>query len=677
MAKFATAGSVRARMRAALGSLCADGTVLLASIFLVAGATGIWVKKAQLSLSTGYLTIARFLGYSHDSELAWWQKLSFLRVDILLLLVVIPAAAALLLRFMPRRSRAPIAGIVAVAMCALFFFELQALGSIGRYLTPHLIIDALSWAADFPETVGEYVSLRGAVKLIAAVLVIVTLAIAAARRSSGKPANRLLRLTEAGTLMTLAGSTVFALIAALAPVPTLTSHDSMLSNIRQALLPGRAVLEMPDGASREDLLALFRRATRQTGGLSVTESAGLDAGHDVIVFIMETGPARSYDPIAERGSLPGISALLDRSFVARRHYTTYPYTSDAVFSILTGMYPIGRGAFLRGGQPMSGSGLIPPLQDAGYQGAAYLPYPDTFENDAAMYKVAGISAVYVANDTGERRARAEKRAARTIAALPAGSPARNLRGALLEDRLIHDYMALDAMIADIVANKRAGKRFAALFLPQIGHAPWFDLYGKKSVVERGRDLMILQDAWLAEVETVLAEHGWLDETVIVVTADHGIRTRVEDPELPSGTITGYSYHVPLVVFAPGTLTATREIVAPTSHIDIAPTVHALIGVGGGMIRNSGVPIWNNVALAERRVFLLGAGYLGADGYIEDGRFVVRRSLNGFVYQGRTFPVDHGAIVTETDVAAQLAEPIDLLYVVQPAVLELLHSSVPP
>lgn len=673
-----TSGPMIGPQRTRLAVLRAEGSVLLASIFIVVGAVGVWVKLAQLTLSTGYLAIARFLGYSHATELAWWQKLSFLRLDLLIQVLALPIGLALLLRALPRAVRAPTAAVAAILLCTIYFFELQSLGSIGRYLTPDLIKDALFWAVDFPESIGEYVSLRGVLKLGGVVTVIVMLAIAAARRSRGRAAGPLVSAVEFGTLAVLAGSIVLMLVAAAAPVPSLAPHRSALRTMGQAMLPDRATYEMPRDASRQDLIALYRRAARLTGASSSTVTAGLDAGHDVIVFIMETGPARGYDPIDNRDSLPGVSKLLDRSFVARRHLTTYPYTSDAIFSILTGLYPIGRNAFLRQSRPMFGAGLVPPLKDLGYTGAVYLPYPDSFENDTAMYAVGGISKTYIAdrNEAG-RFARAAQRARRTIEALPADSPARRERGALLEERLTHDHMALDAMLADIVASKQAGERFVSLFVPQVGHAPWFDLYGRDSVVARGRDIMILQDAWLAEIVARLAQSGWLEETVIVVTADHGIRTRVEDPGLPSGTITGYSFEVPLVVFAPGTLTAMRQITAHTSHVDIAPTLHALLGAGGDGIVSQGVPIWDDVALAERRVFMFAAGYLGADGYAEDGHYVVRRSLNGFVYRSATLPVGTGTIVMQAGAAARLAEPIDLMYALQPGLLEALHSGVPP
>ncbi|HNR22880.1 MAG TPA: sulfatase-like hydrolase/transferase [Steroidobacteraceae bacterium] len=674
----AASGSAIGGLRARLAALRAEGIVLLAAMFMVVGAVGVWVKLAQLSQSTGYLAISRFLGYSHESQFAWWQKLSFLRLDLMIQGFALPVGLALLLRALPRALRVPSAAVVAILLCTFYYFQLQSLGSIGRYLTPDLIQDAIFWAIDFPEAIGEYASPRGALKLLAAVTVIVVLAVAAARRSRGVGAGGLVRTIEIGTLAVLAGSLVLALIAAAAPVPSLAPHRSALRTMVQAMLPQGGAYDIPRHASREELLALFRRAARQTEGSSPAVTAGLDAGHDVILFIMETGPARSYDPIGDRDSLPGVSMLLDRAFVGRHHLTTYPYTSDAIFSILTGMYPIGRGPFLRKAQSLSGAGLVPPLAARGYSGAVYLPYPDSFENDTAMYAISGVSKTYVADPKeAQRFAQAAQRAQRTIEALPADSPARRERAALLADRLTHDLMALDAMLTDIVASKQAGERFVTLFVPQIGHAPWFDLYGRESVVERGRDVMILQDAWLAEIVTRLAEGDWLDDTVIVVTADHGVRTRVEDPGLPSGTITDYSFEVPLVIFAPGTLTAMREVTARTSHVDIAPTVHALLGAGGDGTLSQGVPIWDEAALAERRVFMFAAGYLGADAYAEDGRYVVRRWLNGFVHESTTLPVGAGTMVTQPEAASRLAEPIDLMYALQPALLEVLHSDAPP
>ena len=86
-----------------------------------------------------------------------------------------------------------------------------------------------------------------------------------------------------------------------------------------------------------------------------------------------------------------------------------------------------------------------------------------------------------------------------------------------------------------------------MFFPEIGHGPWIALANEATVLERGRSLMLLQDAWLGEVLDLIQSLGRLDRTVVAVTADHGVRTRTEDPALPAGAISDYMFRVPLIV----------------------------------------------------------------------------------------------------------------------------------
>ena len=55
--------------------------------------------------------------------------------------------------------------------------------------------------------------------------------------------------------------------------------------------------------------------------------------------MFETGPHNS---LAIEGALDGFSTLKrlrETAFVGQRHYTTYPYTSHALFSLFGGVYP--------------------------------------------------------------------------------------------------------------------------------------------------------------------------------------------------------------------------------------------------------------------------------------------------------------------------------------------------
>jgi hypothetical protein len=54
-----------------------------------------------------------------------------------------------------------------------------------------------------------------------------------------------------------------------------------------------------------------------------------------------------------------------------------------------------------------------------------------------------------------------------------------------------------------------------------------------------------------------------------------------------------------------------------------------VGAAAGAARMEGVPIWQR--RSRDRLYLLGAAYGGADGFVEDGRYFMRQALSGAVY----------------------------------------------
>jgi arylsulfatase A-like enzyme len=167
----------------------------------------------------------------------------------------------------------------------------------------------------------------------------------------------------------------------------------------------------------------------------------------------------------------------------------------------------------------------------------------------------------------------------------------------------------------------------------VGHAPWIALHAEAEVLERGRTLMLLQDSWLKEIVDTLRNLGTLERTVIAVTGDHGIRTRVEDPVLPIGKISDYTFRVPLLVYAPKTLERNAAVFHPTSHVDFAPTLLALFGQTDSVKGMQGVPVWQR--RASDRIYFLAFTYGGADGFAENGTYYMRQGLSGAVYANRT------------------------------------------
>ena len=126
-----------------------------------------------------------------------------------------------------------------------------------------------------------------------------------------------------------------------------------------------------------------------------------------------------------------------------------------------------------------------------------------------------------------------------------------------------------------------------------------------------RRLSDLYDAGLRQVDdeigrvvAALASRGRLDDTLIVLTSDHG-----EEFLEHGGVLHGYTQfdevlHVPLIWRTPGV--DARVVTAPVSLVDLAPTAYALLGVDppAGMDGENLVPGWERpvAADAERLLF---------------------------------------------------------------------------
>jgi membrane-anchored protein YejM (alkaline phosphatase superfamily) len=186
-----------------------------------------------------------------------------------------------------------------------------------------------------------------------------------------------------------------------------------------------------------------------------------------------------------------------------------------------------------------------------------------------------------------------------------------------------------------------GRKFAYLFEPEVSHGPWADLSenGKEQNVEkRGRNILQFPDQMLGEIMEVLQRHHQLENTVILVVGDHGIRNPIEDPSLPSGTIDDYSFHVPLFIYAPKAVEHTVQIPYVTSHIDIAPSIRSLLGIEPVNNFEQGTPVWDP-RLAHRTAFFLGHDYLAADGYSSEGKFFMWSQMSDTVYQNTQMSFD--------------------------------------
>jgi phosphoglycerol transferase MdoB-like AlkP superfamily enzyme len=561
----------------------------------------------------GYRLLAASLGRATQAgepfPFTTWEQLSFCRGDLLLVLVAAPLCILTAARWVSMRWLAPLVAAATAVGLLFLYTEAEFYRQVGRFQSIELIVDGILWGWDNSHLAGQFIELGPLVAWGAVALALAVLAWrigwrdATEVRFTAKASGRLARAQRiaagiAGAMMVVA--------AWLVPIETTAWHKSLFRLYVEDYLD-LTTWRTSEFASLapSELEEEYRRLTSAPATATGNDHFGVARGHDVILFVMETGPARCLPADDVWDDLPNVKRLRERAWVAARHHSTYPYTSRAIFSLLTSWYPTNAALdYIERDRDLRLPGLVQSLRREGYATAVYLPAALSFTSDRRLLAALGFQRQLSPEITPVE---AEKR--------HRGQPSWQVQRTL-------DEAALAAWKRDLEANLSRGRRSVTMFLPQIGHAPWPDVTGqdpKADVTRRGRAIMRLQDAWLGEIMDVLAKYGRLEKTIIVFTADHGLRNRQEYPDLASGALSADSFHVPLVIYAPGAVRESRVIPWVTSHIDVAPSVLELLGVQHGRESEQGGLLWDR-RLEERTTFLFAHHYRGSDGYFRRGQF---------------------------------------------------------
>ena len=317
-----------------------------------------WLPAACLAVSTKY-RLLNPLGFEAACDqlkltidphrdpatyFSYFDRLCLMRVDVTIAWAVAPA----LLVFISRRLRPGLAVAFVItcstAVTLLLFVQNRCLSTVGSFVTLGMLHDALDWAITEPGVAGPYLLATPNLKLLAAVALIVSTAFAAARWA---PRVAPAWMRKRRSWLSLLPGFVVALIAWIPIVPSSAANRSAIVSAATVLFetgendPGAFA-----GLPQEALARQFRETTKSFVDENDGRYRGAASGFDVIIFILETAPYRCL-PIGELplDDFKTITRLSRNSFVAPCHYTTYPKTSCALFSLLSGLYPMSRDAF--------------------------------------------------------------------------------------------------------------------------------------------------------------------------------------------------------------------------------------------------------------------------------------------------------------------------------------------
>jgi len=594
-----------------------------------------WIVPALTSIYLKYVLMAGTVSYGsggfsiaaqslgRKDGFGFWEKLSFFQMDVIVA-AVIAIVLLILVKFLPPRLRFLFVVALSVGVTVALYAQLRAFRVVGQFLSFQMFWAAVSWGLHEP---GAYVSYIG-IKGLSTVSALGVCALGGfwwllKRHAEHAEIVRESR-RERGTA-TPEG--VLAVLFCLLPVFVACCLSRLPSNPYQSSVLWRAMsaywheqdVQTADfaGLSDSELLSRYRESTHAPAPQRNPVYWGSARGSKVIFFVIETMPTRFLPSDGEMADLPNLRRLREKSFVGVQHFTTFPRTHEAIFSLLSSWYPSNVTRTFEEEHPnLKVPGMMAALSSRGYHTALYSPMRRWHSLDEEMFQAVGVQQQFYPPD----------------ALLPPQSR-QDLRAAWARTRIARDLATLELMKRDLGDCLAQGRNFAAVFLPQISHLPYPELakgQHEQDIRTQARAILEIEDAWLGELMQLLQQRHQLNDTVIVVTGDHGVRNSEEDPNLTGGMIDEYSFHVPLLIYAPKTLNHSLTIPWITSHIDVMPTVLDLLGIDQGREFEQGSPIWN-ADLEKRQTYFFANSVFGADGYYSDGRFYMRNLMSDAVY----------------------------------------------
>jgi hypothetical protein len=628
---------------------------------------GLYIKQVMLVQDRGFRITARALGriehiqtvpvFAYDSGLTVLEKLSFYRADLLLTCFATPIVLLVIARALPPRWSFRFFLVCSGLAFVILAVQLRALSVVGRFLSYDMLWKALQWGWQQREARASYLTLGTILPFgftVVAVVVVVAVSRLFSRRAAGSSPNSAhsSRGSHAWIVTELCFAVailVLGILGSLPRIPKTPLHTSVLYSALSALWnPENAATQEFSELTADQLLARYQQLTNSPIYRRDPRYWGTCRNCNLIYFILETGAARFLPTDDPMDDLPNLRRLRDRSFIANNHFSTYPHTVRAHFSIVSSWYDSDTmKAFIEQYPNIALDGVARRLTAGGYQASAYFPRGTEEGND---FRAAGFTVRLPSPDQ-----------IRSISLNYEGHES------WMKQRIIEDTAALRMLESDINNWLSHDVPFVASFAPDAGHHPWPDYdndAAETSPPKRARAVLRLQDAWIGELMQILEQYHQLDNTLIVITGDHGVRTRAEDNSLPLGTIDEYSYHVPLFIYAPKTLNRSEAIAWMTSHIDITPTLYDLLGIERGSEFLEGSPIWEPL-LAQRTTFLFGLQMIGADGFQSKGKFYMWNRMSGAVYANTKPHFDTvNLVLQDSTVYHQVTETISRMAALQ-------------
>jgi phosphoglycerol transferase MdoB-like AlkP superfamily enzyme len=531
---------------------------------------------------------------------------ALVRWDMLMGFLIVPCIAVLVAGRLPLLWRHLLVAIYILVSQLVLVAEYLAYVTTGAFASVYGICFGMLWAVHTHDVALRAHDLVRVILVLAFVLFFLALAWRASVKNL-RWINKASLIVSAGAIL----ATACFFMPKAAAVPWASSLQVV--SAREAFLQNGHTLAFHSEQRLSQSIQTYR-SIQSVPERGQTAFTGAAKNSNVILFVMEALSADVIDPSHdELRDMPNMRRLRNRAFLEEKHYTSYPLTALATYSIFTGQYP--NDEFSSSVTRIDRPGLIRVLRGNGYASGFY-GYVWEYNNDREKLENYGFD--------------------RFVPAFVSDPLGRETFYGSLESVKENDYRALNSLRSDIRDWTAHQKKFVAAFFPELSHDPYRISPGcsTRGSRECGRVLAEMQDKWLGELLDELERDHALNSTIIVLTSDHGIRAEAMETDsiahIPIHcAIDEAMLRVPMLIYAPMALKEPVYIQEPTSHIDISPTMLDLLGISSDRELEQGSPVYSQ-EVAGRRLFL-DMSVFGASGYVSKDVYYSSSHV-GFVYK---------------------------------------------
>ncbi len=307
-------------------------------------------------------------------------------------------------------------------------------------------------------------------------------------------------------------------------------------------------------------------------------------GRNVVLYVIES-LAREQTSLGslKLDTTPLLSRMLEEGGVETPCYAQFANSSKATFGLLSGVYAAQTMEVLECGMSAM-SGLPRALSEAGYYSVCVTPQHLYYQGQRSMFQKLGFQELVAFLDL---QAIAGKQGISFDETGPASR----------DDRLIFlwDHARLEQR-----------KPFFATYYTMSSHYPYqFPGNAKGTHEERHARAVRYTDQVLGELLAEYKRRGLYDNTLFVITADHGEDFFEDGRFAPRhSSLTENAHEVPLLFFAPG-VDLSQFRLGRARQVDIMPTILDLLGLAPEGLANSGESLLLDTR--ERTLFLQSYG----------------------------------------------------------------------